>query len=98
LKSILSPDRLETYEKAVRYQTTHALALLAVALAHHPWPDQADLLAVSGWLFIAGSVLFSGSLYALVLSGRRWLGAVTPFGGLAFIAGWVILAMVAVWG
>jgi uncharacterized membrane protein YgdD (TMEM256/DUF423 family) len=95
LKNILTPERLETYEKAVRYQTIHALALLAVALAYHPWPDQAALLAASGWLFTAGSVLFSGSLYALALGDKRWLGAVTPLGGLAFIAGWVSLSLVA---
>ena len=83
-----------TYETAVRYQMYHALGLLAVAwLAHHfpsPWWSWA------GWLMVAGVVIFSGSLYLLVLTGVRWLGAITPLGGVAFILGWACV-VVGVW-
>ena len=72
----------------------HALALLAVGLACARWPG--PLMMASGYLFVAGTVLFSGSLYALSLSGMHWLGAITPFGGVAFLLGWVCLAW-AVW-
>jgi uncharacterized membrane protein YgdD (TMEM256/DUF423 family) len=74
----------------------HALALLGVAWALTRWLGQTNLLNASGWLFITGSVLFSGSLYILVLSGIEWLGAITPLGGVAFVAGWACLAL-AVW-
>jgi uncharacterized membrane protein YgdD (TMEM256/DUF423 family) len=94
LRGRLVPDMLMTFEIGVRYQTYHALGLLAVGLALSRWPSSA--LALAGWLFIAGTVVFSGSLYVLALSGQRWLGAVTPVGGAAFIAGWIILAW-AVW-
>jgi uncharacterized membrane protein YgdD (TMEM256/DUF423 family) len=72
----------------------HALALLAVAWACTRWPGA--LVSASGWLFVAGTVLFSGSLYALALSGVRGLGMVTPFGGLAFLSGWLCLAWAAI--
>jgi uncharacterized membrane protein YgdD (TMEM256/DUF423 family) len=88
----LSPEMLAVFETGVRYQLIHALALLAVAWAGTRWDSRA--VAAAGWLFIAGIVLFSGSLYALCLSGVGSLGAITPFGGLAFIAGWLLLA----WG
>lgn len=94
LRGRLVPDMLMTFEIGVRYQTYHALGLLAVGLALSRWPSSA--LALAGWLFIAGTVVFSGSLYVLALSGQRWLGAVTPVGGAAFIAGWIVLAW-AVW-
>jgi uncharacterized membrane protein YgdD (TMEM256/DUF423 family) len=94
LRSRLVPDMLTTFEIGVRYQLYHALGLLAVGLALSRWPSSA--LAVAGWLFIAGTVVFSGSLYVLSLSGQRWLGAVTPVGGAALIAGWLVLAW-AVW-
>jgi uncharacterized membrane protein YgdD (TMEM256/DUF423 family) len=77
----------------VRYQMYHALALLAVAWGCARWPGAT--VGASGWLFVAGTVLFSGSLYALSLSGTRWWGAVTPFGGLAFLGGWLCLAWAA---
>ena len=93
LKSRLGPNLLATFEVGVRYQMYHALALLAVAWAHTRWPGAA--VTASGWLFVAGIVVFSGSLYALSLSGVRWLGAITPFGGLAFLAGWLCLAWAA---
>src|SRR4051812_37221438 len=81
LKARLSADMLGTFEVGVRYQMYHALALLAVAWAHTRWPGAA--LTASGWLMVAGTVVFPGSLYLLSLSGARWLGAVTPIGGLA---------------
>ena len=94
LKSRLAPDLLAAFEVGVRYQMFHALALLAVAWAQTRWPGA--VLTAGGWLFVAGTLLFSGSLYVLCLSGARWLGAVTPVGGLAFLAGWLCLAW-AVW-
>ena len=90
LRARLTADLLATFEVGVRYQMYHALALLAVAWAATRWPGGATTLA--GWLFVAGTVVFSGSLYLLALSGQRWLGAVTPLGGVAFIAGWLALA------
>lgn len=92
LKSRLSPVRLENFETSVHYQMYHALALLGASYAATRWP--ASLYPVlSGWLFISGTLLFSGSLYLLALTDKRWFGAITPFGGLAFIAGWICLAL-----
>jgi uncharacterized membrane protein YgdD (TMEM256/DUF423 family) len=93
LKSRLEPALLAAFETGVRYQMYHALALLAVAWACTRWPGTA--VNASGWLFVAGTVLFSGSLYALSLTGVRWLGAMTPVGGIAFLAGWLCLAWTA---
>src|ERR1041384_7528803 len=90
LKARLSPEMLATFETGARYQMYHALALLAVGWACTRWPGAA--VNASGWLFVAGTLLFSGSLYALALTGTRALGAITPFGGLAFLAGWLCLA------
>jgi uncharacterized membrane protein YgdD (TMEM256/DUF423 family) len=92
LKGSLAPELVAVFETGIRYQLIHALALLATAWAAARWPSRA--IVAAGWLFVAGIVLFSGSLYALCLSGVRAFGAVTPFGGLAFIAGWLLLA----WG
>ncbi len=92
LKARLSPEMLAVFETGVRYQLIHALALLATAWATTRWRSRAILAA--GWLFVVGIVLFSGSLYALCLSGVRAFGAITPVGGLAFITGWLLLA----WG
>jgi uncharacterized membrane protein YgdD (TMEM256/DUF423 family) len=94
LKARLTPDLLTTFETGVRYQMCHALALLAIALAMTRLPAT-SLLNLAGWLFVAGTLLFSGSLYLLCFTGKRWLGAITPFGGLAFIAGWLCLALTA---
>ncbi len=94
LRARLAADLLATFETGVRYQMYHALALFIAAWAIARWPD-ARLPIVAGWLFIAGTVLFSFSLYALSLSGLRWLGAITPLGGVAFIAGWLCLAAAA---
>ena len=90
LKGRLDPDMLATFEVGVRYQMVHALALLAVGWACTRWPG--PMVTWSGWFFVAGTAVFSGSLYALSLSGVRWLGAITPIGGLALLAGWLCLA------
>ncbi len=90
LKSSLDADLLAVFEVGVRYQMYHAFALLAVGWAQTRWPGK--VLTASGWLFAAGTALFSGSLYVLSLSGMRWLGAITPLGGLALLAGWLCLA------
>jgi uncharacterized membrane protein YgdD (TMEM256/DUF423 family) len=92
LKARLDADLLAVFETGVRYQMFHAFALLAVAWACTRWPG--SVMNASGWLFVAGTLLFSGSLYALSLSGIRALGAITPLGGLAWLAGWACLA----WG
>jgi uncharacterized membrane protein YgdD (TMEM256/DUF423 family) len=89
LRERLSPSLLAVFETGARYQMYHALALLAVAWAADRWGG--TLIAWSGWLFVIGTVVFAGSLYALALTGQRWLGAVTPFGGVAFLAGWLCL-------
>lgn len=94
LKSRLSPDMFQTFEVAVRYQMYHALGLIAVAWASTQWSSQ--LVTASGWLFVAGIVIFSGSLYILSLTGVRWLGAITPIGGVAFIIGWGCLLWAAI--
>jgi uncharacterized membrane protein YgdD (TMEM256/DUF423 family) len=93
LRARLSPDLLAVFETGARYQIYHALGLFAVAWAVTRWPGPWP--ARAGWLFLAGTVLFSGSLYALALSGLRWLGAITPLGGVAFLAGWLCLAIAA---
>ncbi len=90
LKGNLGADQLLVFEVGVRYQMYHAFALLAATWAYTKWPGKS--LIASGWLFIVGTVLFSGSLYALSLSGLQWLGAITPFGGFAFVAGWLCMA------
>lgn len=92
LKARMDASLLATFEVGVRYQMYHALALLAVAWACTRWPSA--VVTASGWLFVLGTVLFSGSLYVLSLTGARWLGAVTPLGGAALLAGWACLA----WG
>jgi uncharacterized membrane protein YgdD (TMEM256/DUF423 family) len=93
LRKALSPEYLSVFETAARYQMYHALGLLAVGWAMTRWPGPLPLWA--GGSFVAGTVLFSGSLYALALTGTRWLGAITPLGGVAFLTGWVCLALAA---
>lgn len=90
LRARLPADMLAVWETAARYQMYHALALLAVALAAARWP--AGGWSAAGWLFTAGILVFSGSLYLLAWTGVRWLGAVTPLGGLCLLAGWAALA------
>ena len=92
LRTRLTPELLAAFEVGVRYQMYHALALLAVACGATRWPSGA--MTAAGVLFLLGTLVFSGSLYLLALSGQKWLGAVTPLGGVAFIAGWLVLA----WG
>ena len=87
LKTRVAPDLLLVYETGVRYQLIHAIALLAVGLAAVHRPSGGWAIPVG--LFTAGTVLFSGSLYVLALSGIRWLGAVTPLGGVCFLVGWL---------
>ena len=91
LKSRVSPDLLVVFETGVRYQMYHAFALLAVAWASSRWPS--TWITSSGWLFLIGVLVFSGSLYIMTFTGAKWLGAITPLGGLAFIAGWAALAI-----
>ena len=93
LRGRLGADALATFEVGVRYHMYHALGLLAVAVARSRWPGTAT--AAAGWLFVAGIVLFAGSLYALAFGGPRWLGAITPLGGLAFLLGWACLVWAA---
>jgi uncharacterized membrane protein YgdD (TMEM256/DUF423 family) len=93
LDARLSPDRLQIFELAARYQMYHALALLAVAWATTRWPG--PTVNAAGWAFLVGILVFSGSLYAMSLGGPRWLGAVTPIGGTAFLIGWLLLAWAA---
>lgn len=93
LKTRLAPDMLAVFETGARYQMVHALALLAVACAWVRWPGR--LTEASGWCFVAGTVVFSGSLYLLTLTGVRALGAITPVGGVLFMAGWLLLAVAA---
>ena len=93
LKNHVGPDLLAVFETGARYHLVHALALLAVGWAAARWPG--PLVTASGWLFLVGIVLFSGSLYLMTLTGARWLGAITPLGGLAFITGWITLAVAA---
>ncbi len=93
LKSrLLASDTLSTWETAVHYHLLHAVAMLALVACARTFPSALlGSLHVSGWLFVAGVILFSGSLYGLALGGPRWLGPVTPLGGLAFIVGWLWL-------
>jgi uncharacterized membrane protein YgdD (TMEM256/DUF423 family) len=92
LRSRLSAERLETFETGVRYQMYHSLALLVTYFVGI-FRDDSVFHLIAGWLFVAGIVLFSGSLYLLALTGKRRWGAITPIGGLAFIAGWICLAI-----
>ena len=94
LKDRLSDRALEIWETGTKYQMYHALALILVALLISRFPDS-PLLVVAGYAFVAGVTIFSGSLYALSLSGIKWLGAITPLGGAAFIIGWACLTVAA---
>jgi uncharacterized membrane protein YgdD (TMEM256/DUF423 family) len=94
LRDRLSADMLQVFQTGVTYQMYHALALIGVGLLLGRFSvDGSAWLTASGWLFCAGSLLFSGSLYVLALSGVTWLGAITPLGGVAFLLGWLALAI-----
>ena len=93
LKDRFSEDMLDIFEVAVRYQMYHGIGLIVVAWAFSQW--QNSYISAAGWCFIVGILIFSGSLYILSLTGLRWLGAITPIGGLAFIAGWGCLVIAA---
>ena len=94
LQSRLSERALEIWETGTKYQMYHSLALILVALLLFNETISSTFLPIAGFAFIAGIVLFSGSLYALSLSGTKWLGIITPLGGVAFIVGWICLAVV----
>ncbi len=94
LRARLAPDALATYQTAVQYHFWHALGLLAVGILMTQWPEERRL-ACAAWLLVTGLLLFSGSLYLLAVTGERALGAVTPFGGGAFIAAWLLVAWTA---
>jgi len=96
LKDRLTPEMLAVFETGARYQLFHALGLMAAAWAAQRYGT--DTAVWGGWLLLLGTVLFSGSLYVLAVTGIRWLGIVTPFGGVAFIVGWVMLALSALRG
>lgn len=91
LRARLSPDMLAIFQTGVQYHFWHALGLLAIALtiAHLP---ESQLLKAAGWALLFGIVVFSGSLYLLAITGLKWLGAITPIGGAAFIVGWALAA------
>jgi uncharacterized membrane protein YgdD (TMEM256/DUF423 family) len=91
LRGQLDPQMTAVWQSAVQYHAWHALALLGVGSLLLHWP-QKRALALAAWLFVAGIVLFAGSLYAVALTGVRGLGLITPFGGAAFLAGWAVLA------
>ncbi|MFZ1641398.1 MAG: DUF423 domain-containing protein [Candidatus Contendobacter sp.] len=95
LKKTLTPEMMAVYETAIHYHVYHALGLLAIGLLALHLPDS-GALRWAGILMAVGLLLFSGSLYALSLSGLRWLGAITPGGGAAFLAAWLLLAVAVV--
>lgn len=90
LKTRIPADLLAVFETGVRYQMYHALGLMALAWAIHRWPERK--LATAAWLLVAGTAVFSGTLVLLALTGARWLGAITPIGGVLLIAGWLLTA------
>ena len=91
LKSRLSAEMTAVWHTAVQYHAWHAIALFALGLLMLHWPERLGL-GFTAWMFVAGIVLFSGSLYVLALTGARGLGAVTPIGGVALLVGWAVLA------
>ena len=95
LEARLTADRLAIFETAARYQMYHALALIGVAWVASALPGNPGIVSASGWAFVAGTLVFCGSLYLLALGGPRWLGAITPIGGLGFLTGWALLGLAA---
>jgi uncharacterized membrane protein YgdD (TMEM256/DUF423 family) len=96
LKNILDEYGKSIYETAVLYQMFHTVALFVVGVIQHF--DRETSLSIAGWGFLAGIILFSGSLYLLATTGMKWLGAITPVGGLAFLFGWLSLAWILIKG
>jgi uncharacterized membrane protein YgdD (TMEM256/DUF423 family) len=92
LKTKVAPEMLTVWETAVQYHLVHALGLILVGILCQLMPA-ASLLRPAGWLLLAGIILFSGSLYALVLTGTKPIGIITPIGGVAFLIGWLLLAL-----
>ncbi len=90
LKGRIAPELLAAFSTGSQYQIFHALALLAVAWGVTRWPEAG--LGLGGWMLAAGTLVFSGSLYLMALTGARWMGAITPVGGLLLIGGWAVLA------
>lgn len=89
LKERLAPEELELWKTAVHYQGLHALALVVFGIAQQVRPRR----CLAGWSFLLGSAIFSGTVYALALGGPRWLGAITPIGGVLLIVGWIAFAV-----
>ena len=96
LKERLAAERLVQFELAARYQMYHALALIAAAWASERFPGGAS--RASGWLFVIGILIFCGTVYGLAFGAPRWLGAITPIGGVCFLVGWILLVVAAVRG
>lgn len=94
LNGRVTPNMLEVFKTGSQYQMYHSIGLIAIGLVYNIWDNK--LIRIAGWLFLAGIILFSGSLYLLVLLNTSWLGAITPIGGTAFIVGWILLA-IGVW-
>ena len=92
LKSKITPDKLKVYEVGVQYHIAHALGLILVGLLVNQFPE-AGMIVMGGWFLTAGIVLFSGSLYVLSVAKARFLGPITPLGGLSFMIGWVLVAV-----
>lgn len=92
LKSRIEPDKLKVYEVGVQYHIAHALGLILIGLLANHYPD-AQIILTAGWFLVAGIVLFSGSLYVLSVAKARFLGPITPLGGLCFMIGWVLVAV-----
>jgi uncharacterized membrane protein YgdD (TMEM256/DUF423 family) len=98
MKPRLTPDMLKIYETGVQYHLVHGIGMLAAGIAGSQLTNGHALASAAGWCLLGGIILFSGSLYALSLSGIRKLGAITPLGGLLFLAGWVLLAVAVIQG
>ncbi|MBP6440770.1 MAG: DUF423 domain-containing protein [Caldilineaceae bacterium] len=94
LRDRVEASLLANYQTGVTYMFYHVLALFVVAWAITRWPSS-NLPVWAGWLFITGIVIFTGSLVLMAFTGQRWLGAITPIGGVAFIAAWLLLAVTA---
>jgi uncharacterized membrane protein YgdD (TMEM256/DUF423 family) len=94
LKTVISPELLTVYQTGVTYQMWHALGLISIALIHQQAPAS-KLLTWAGWLMFAGILLFSGSLYLLALLNLKWLGMITPIGGVCFLTAWLLITLFA---